>query len=128
MPIDTFHASVQYGDFKGSSASDRADIGDANHWLITKNLKNTDEFLLGIQVYAGESHGEHRDPVTVYFLLAKTGSYDTAKAMIDSRSGPIPVRRVDVQMPLVEFFGLFKRFSITLSPDGMLEGKDYSYP
>lgn len=128
MPTDTFHASVNYGDFKGSSASDRADKGDADDWLVARGLKNAGEFLLGIELYAGESHGVHRDPVNVRFLLATSGSYDTVKTMIDATPGPIPVRRVDDQMPLVEFFGLFKRFSITLSPGGMLEGKDYTYP
>lgn len=128
MPSESFDASVQYNDFKGSSASDRADRGDADDWLNKKGLKNEGEFLLGIELFSGESHGVHKDPVYVHFLLATSGNYDTVKAMVDSTLGPVPVRRVDVQMPLLEFFGLFKRFSITLSPGGMLEGKDHSYP
>lgn len=128
MPTSNFHASVQYGDFDGTSAADRADRSDADDWLLSKGLKTKDEFLLGIELFAGESHGVHKDPVYVHFLLTTAGDYDTVKAMVDSTPSPIPVRRVDIQMPLLEFFGLFKRFSITLSPRGMLEGKDYSYP
>ena len=127
MPINTFHAAVQYNDFKGSSASDRADNNDADAFLLSKGLKTAGEFLLGIELFAGENHGFHKDPVYVHFLLATPGDYDSVKEMVDSIPGPVPVRRVDVQMPLAEFFGLFKRFSITLSPGGMLEGKDYSY-
>jgi len=128
MTTDTFHASVQYGDLKGTSAADRADQGDADDWLVKNGLKNEGEFLLGIDLFAGENHGVHKDPVHVSFLLATAGNYDTIKDMIDSTPGPIPVRRVAVEMPIAEFFGLFKRFSITLSPGGMLEGKDYSHP
>ncbi|WP_342619292.1 hypothetical protein [Rhodoferax sp. GW822-FHT02A01] len=128
MPQDTFRASVQYGDFKGSSAADRADKADADDWLTSKGLKTDDEFLLGIKLFSGESHGVHKDPVNVQFLLVKPRAHDSVKSMLDTTPGPIPVRRVDVQMPLVEFFGLFKRLSITLSPHGMIEGRDYIWP
>jgi hypothetical protein len=128
VPQDTFRASVQYGDFKGSAAADRADNANADDWLTKKGLKKDGEFLLGVELYAGESHGVHRDPVNVQFLLVTPSAYDSVKAMIDATPGPVAVRRVDVQMPLVEFFGLFKRFSITLSPHGMFEGRDYTYP
>lgn len=128
MTTDNFRASVQYGDFKGTSAADRADKGGANDWLVKNGLKNEGEFLLGIELFVGENHGVHRDPVHISFLLATAGNYDTVKNMVDSTSGPIPVRRIAVEMPIAEFFGFFKRFSITLSPGEMLEGKDYSHP
>lgn len=127
MPQDTFRASVQYGDFKGSAAADRADKADADDWLTKKGLKKDNEFLLGIELFAGESHGVHKDPVRVHFLLVTPPDYDSVKVMIDATPGPIPIRRVDVWMSLVEFFGLFKRFSIKLSPHGMFEGRDYTY-
>ena len=128
MPTDTFRASVQYVDFKGSAAADGADKADANEWLAKKGLKKDNEFLLGIELYAGESHGVHKDPVNVHFLLVTPHDHDSVKSTINATVGPVSVRRVDVQIPLVEFFSLFKRFSITLSPHGMFEGRDYTYP
>lgn len=35
---------------------------------------------------------------------------------------------VEIDMPYNVFFGLFKRFSLTLSPNGLLEGKSYTTP
>jgi len=47
MPVQNFTASVQYDDFKGTAAADRADHGDASDWLEKKGLKQNGEFLLG---------------------------------------------------------------------------------
>ena len=127
MPVQNFTASVQYGDFKGTAAADRADHGDANEWLEKKGLKQTGEFLLGFTLYAGENPGKHEDPIYAEFLLALPGDHDTVKAMIETSAGPVPVRKVTTQMTLVEFFGLFKRFSVHLSADGMFNGQEYTY-
>lgn len=127
MPIENFHASVQYDDLKGSSAADRADKGRVNDWLEKNKLKQEEEFLLGITLYAGENNGACKDPVHVEFLLTSAGDHDSVKAMVETSQGPILVRRVTKKMALAEFFGLFKRFSVHLSSHGMLEGKDYTY-
>jgi len=42
---ETFNASVQYGDWKGTAAADRADQNDPDHWLEKSGKKNPDEFL-----------------------------------------------------------------------------------
>jgi hypothetical protein len=127
MPIQTFKASVQYGDMHGTAAIDAADKGDAGDWLKKNGLKQEGEFLLGITLYVGENHGVHKDPVYVEFLLASAGDHDSMKSMIDSNEGPILVRRVKKQMPIAEFFGLFKRFSVHVSSHGMLDGREYTY-
>jgi hypothetical protein len=127
MHAEKFIASVQYGDFKGSAAADGADRGDAGAWLTSNGLRQEGEFLLGITLYIGENHGKHEDPVYAEFLLASAGDHDNVQAMIDANAGPILVRRVKREIPLTEFFGLFKRFSVHLSSHGMLEGKDYTY-
>lgn len=127
MPVQNFHASVQYDDFKGTAAADRADHGDASIWLENKGLKQKGEFLLGFTLYAGENHGKHQDPIYAEFLLALPSDYDTVKSMVETSAGPVPVRKVTTQMTLVEFFGLFKRFSVYLSVDGMLTGQEYTY-
>src|SRR3989344_8524564 len=112
MATETFHASVQYNDFKGTSAADRADKGGAEDWLEANGHKKPGEFLLGITLWAGEYHGKQEDPVSVTFLLASPGDHDSVKKKIESVGGPVEVRRVHVDMKLSDFFGLFKRLSI----------------
>jgi hypothetical protein len=127
MPVENFRASVQYNDFKGSAAADRADQDDVSSWLEKNGLKLDGEFLLGISFFAGENHGKHEDPIFVEFLLATPGDHDSVKAMIDAHNGPVFVRRVKTDMPIAQFFGFFKRFSVSLSSHGMLDGRDYTY-
>ena len=127
MTTETFRATVQYNDRKGTSAADDADIHGASEWLKENGHIEEGEFLLGIKMFAGENHGTHEDPVYVEFLIATHGDYDNVKSMIDSSSGPIEVRSVKTDMALTDFFGLFKRFDVTLSSDSMLEGHEYHY-
>jgi hypothetical protein len=128
MPTEKFLASVQYGDWKGTSAADGADRNGPRDWLEANGHKKSDEFLLGVSIFASENHGVHKDPIYVNFLLASPGDHDSVKAMIDSTQGPVKVRKVLVEMKLTEFFGLFKRFSIAISSHGMLGERDYTYP
>jgi hypothetical protein len=123
MEEESFKAFVQYGDWKGSSAADRADQGGPEAWLSTKQLKQDDEFLAGIKLYAEASLGSHSGPVFVEFLL--TTRSETSEVNIDN-ARPLPVRRVAVEMTLVEFFDLFKRFSVYISNQGILEGREYA--
>jgi len=127
MTTEVFKASVQYGDWKGSSAADSADGGKMSEWLEENGHMEDGEFLLGIKMFAGQNHGAHQDPVFVEFLFVTPGDYDNVKSMIESSKGPIEVRSVKVDMPLAEFFSLFKRLDITLSRDSMLEGFKYHY-
>ena len=127
MGTNRFIASVQYDDWKGGAAADRADKNSPEEWLQVNGHKNENEFLLGITMFAGENHGVHKDPVSVDFLLATPGDHDSVKAMIDSAHGPVEVRKVSVSMNLVDFFGLFKRFSVTLSSHGILGEREYTY-
>jgi len=127
MTTETFRASVQYNDWKGTSAADDADKNDASDWLRENGHIADGEFLLGIKMFAGENHGKHEDPAFVEFLTTTPGDYDNVKSMIESSTGPIEVRSVKVQMNLIDFFGLFKRFEATLSRDNMLEGHEYHY-
>jgi hypothetical protein len=127
MSTNTFKASVQYGDWKGTSAADNADKNDASQWLVNNGHKEADELLIGMTMFVGENHGEHRDPISVEFLFASPRDHDNVKAMIESCNGPVPVRRVVVDIPLVEFFGLFKRFSVTLSSHEMLGEREYTF-
>lgn len=127
MTVETFKASVQYGDFKGTSSADRADQRGADEWLEKKGLKKEGEFLLGIELWVGENHGTHKDPVHVHFLLVTSAGYDNVKAMLEATQGPVDVRRISEEMPISEFLALFKRFSVCLSPYALLDGRQYRY-
>lgn len=96
-------------------------------FLKGRKLIEDGEFILGIDLWTGENLGKHQIPVTVHFLLTR-GGFDSAQAEVSTASGPIKVRRISIDIGMPEFMGLFKRFSICLSPDGMLTDKSYSYP
>ena len=122
MSTKKFTASVHYGDMKGESAADRADQNNASNWLKENDYLNDGELLVGIELDVGENHGIHKDPVSVYFFIATSGDFETVKEMIDSNKESVKVRKISVEMPISDFFGLFKRFNITLSSYEMLEG------
>src|SRR5689334_6794245 len=110
MHTKPFKASVQYGDLKGTAAADRTDKATAENWLKDQKLMQDGESLLGIELWAGENHGKHKDPVSVTFLLATPGDHDNLKQMIESHNGPVLVRKVGVRMEIADFLGFFKRF------------------
>lgn len=121
-----FSSSVQYNDLKGTVSADRADMTDARKWLLDQGLINEDEFVIGIEMFAGENHGEHRDPVSVRFLVSGLNGYQNIPEMIQNTPAPLPVKEIQKDMNVSDFFALFKRFNVTLSNDGMLEGTEFS--
>ena len=123
--MEVFKASVQYNDLKGSAAADRADMTDAAKWL-KDNGHITDEYVVGISMWAGENHGTHRDPVSVKFLVSSLNGYDNVPEMLQSSGEPIKVREIRLDMNVADFFALFKRFEITLSNGGLIEGRTYA--
>jgi hypothetical protein len=123
--METFKASVQYNDLKGRAAADRADMTDAAKWLKDNGHIN-DEFVVGISMWAGENHGTHNDPVSVKFLVTELVGYDNIPEMLQASGEPIQVKEIRVDMNIADFFALFKRFEITLSNGGLIEGKTYT--
>jgi len=128
VSTDTFKASVQYNDLAGSSAADRADMSDASKWLHDKGLIQDDELLVGYEIYVGQlSTGPSDDPaIHTTFLLAKTSGMDPFSKIVKG-GGNIDLRKVTEELSPKEFFSLFKRFSVTLSSGGLLEGREYNY-
>jgi len=120
-----FRAAVQYNDLKGSAAADKADVTSASKWLTKNGLINDGEYVVGTSMFAGENHGRHQDPVHVTFLITGLKGYNNIPEMIESSEGPMQVREVQVDMNVADFFALFKRFEVTLSTKGMIEGKMY---
>lgn len=124
MGQDNFHASVQYGDFKGTVAADRHDQDDIGKYLQTKGLINQGEFLIGIEAYACELMGKPQvTDVDVTVLVTQYEGYENVQEAVDSGK-PLKVRKIKLEMPLVEFFTLFKRFSLAMSSHGMIDNRE----
>ncbi|MCD4719238.1 MAG: hypothetical protein K8S13_05170 [Desulfobacula sp.] len=120
-----FNASVQYNDLLGSVAADKADRTGPSKWLADKRLINDDEFIVGISMSIGENHGSHQDPVYVTFLVSDLKGHNNVPEMLESIDGPMKVKKIEVDMNVTDFFALFKRFEVTMSTKGMIEGKMY---
>ncbi|MDF3935126.1 hypothetical protein [Pseudomonas citronellolis] len=129
MQTETFRATTQYSDFKGGAAADHADNGTPAEWLRKNGHITPDDFLVGIEFSIGENHGIHRDPVYVNFLIVDGPGRDNVAARIAELpiNESIEVRRISTSMSLIEFFSLFKRFSVTLSPLNTMQDRDYTY-
>ena len=122
-----FKAGVSYGDFKGSVAADEADSSGLHEWLKNRQLISDDEYILGIEMAIGENHGVHQDPVYVSFFMSDLKGHNDIPEMLNSCGDSVELTKKDVQMDLAEFFGLFKRFNVTLSRRAGLEGKTIIY-
>jgi hypothetical protein len=122
--MEIFEASVQYNDLKGSSAADQADMTDARKWLKSNDHIN-DELVVGISMTVGENHGAHRDPIHVRFLVADLNGHASLPDMLQACGEKLQVKKIDIDMNIADFLALFKRLEITLSTDGLAEGKTY---
>lgn len=126
MNTETFRAGVQYGDFKGTAAADRSDNHDLKKYLENHKLIEADEFLIAVEMFSGEVHEpEQNKAIFVTALLTKHEKFETVKAAIESGQ-PLHVRKVHLKLSLSQFFGMFKRFKICLSNDGMLTNFEYT--
>lgn len=126
MYSDTFKASVQYGDWKGTCAADDADDADASSWLKDNDYMKDNEFLIGVKMFAGENHGEHRDPVSVSFMILPLEKGQTVDQKIAASNGPVEVKVIRVDMGIQEFFALFKRFEVALPRSKVFDGCEYT--
>ncbi|RRN55986.1 hypothetical protein EIM48_10030 [Pseudoxanthomonas sp. SGNA-20] len=128
MSTDTFKASVQYNDLTGSAAADRADMSDASVWLKKHGLINDNELLVGYEIYVGQLSTGPTDKVSISttFLLAQTSAMDSFSSSVKG-GGSINLRKVTQDLSPEELFSLFKRFNVTLSSGGLLEGREYKY-
>lgn len=121
--MEIFKASVQYNDMTGTAAADRADFEAASDWLREREHMSDNEFLVGIKMFSGENHNKDNiDPVFVTFLITD----ENGLRAIGADSAEYRTKRVDVDMGLMEFMALFKRFNVSLSSNGCLEGKPFN--
>ncbi len=123
MPTEIFKASAQYNDWQGTIAADRSNLKSIEDWLISNNIELAGMFVLGINVSTGENPARYADPLQVEVLLVNSSAYaDISKPIGD---GSIEVERKHLNICLVDFFGLFKRFEMSLSRESVLAGREY---
>ena len=127
MPKESFNASVQYNDWKGTCAADGADSTDAQDWLREKGHMVPGDFLLGIRCSIGENHGKHKDPVYVEFLIIESSDYDSVQDKLRNAGRTIEVKHVQENMGIADFLALFKRFEVALSRDAALDNMEFTY-
>jgi hypothetical protein len=125
--MSTFKASVQYGDWNGTSAADNADQNDLSHHLTVTGLMTDSETLIASSVWVGENHGGKLGGVTVTAYLFSAPGGTTVDVALDAITGPIPVREVELDVTLEQFIGFFKRFKVYHThPHLNLEGREYT--
>jgi len=121
----SFKAAVQYGDFEGTAAADRADKNDLGDYLRSNGLMQAGEFLVAVELWVGENHGGKVAQPSIRALVVDAPDYDGAVRNVLNQD-PVPVRKIDLPISLDQFLGLFKRFAVTLTiRGGELGGKDY---
>lgn len=121
----SFKAGVQYGDFGGTAAADRADKGDLTDYLRANGLMQSNEFLVAAELWVGENHGGVIKNSSIRALVVDAPDYDGAvKDMLNQ--DPVTVRAISVPVSIEQFIGFFKRFAVTLTVRGSdLDSKDY---
>ena len=128
--METFRASVQYGDWEGTAAADDANVGSVSleRYLQERNLIRPGEFLVGVSFWVGENHDNRLGYVSVRALLFESdGTFESVRQAVEATTGSIPVRSVDIKVTPEEFICLFKRFSVMLTWQGLsLEGREFS--
>lgn len=124
MSTDVFKASVQYGDYKGTTAAD--DHGDhtISDYMNAQGLKSGEERILGLKLWSGEVHGSvQNQPVGVTAYLIASESFEEVRDALAS-TDPVIVKEVRFEVSLEQFFGLFKRFEIAITRFDELNGRE----
>lgn len=122
-----FKASVQYDDFRGSAAADRADDVTLVTYFKDKGYIGQNEQVLAIEFWSGENHGGPAETLSVTVTVANLHGYETLPNFLADPNRP-PLRSINVDMSAGEFFGYFKRFHVVLTHKGYedeLAGNEY---
>jgi hypothetical protein len=108
-----FQATSQYNDWKGTAAADDPHPGDLRGLLRDRRLITDDEFVVGMEVWIGENHAGQVAPASIRVLAIRAADFGQAQSKL--AAGPVVVRKIDLELSLEEFIGLFKRVSIKLA-------------
>jgi hypothetical protein len=114
-----FRAEVQYQDWEGTAAADEHQGHGLQEFLAGKQLMVDQETLVATSLGFIEGY------VYVHAFVVNRGDFESAKALIE-HAEPIPVRRIDLDMSMQEFFWHFKRFDVVLTWNSLhLTGREF---
>lgn len=109
-------ASVQHNDWKGSVAADDADGHNLRNWLQVKDLLSANEALVAITF--SSSSLVDADYISAKALVADLADFDAVADQLQTEQR-LNLKERSVDVPLSEFFCMFKRFEIVLTPEGV---------
>lgn len=122
MVVETFTASTAHGHIRGTVSADRHDIEDFADYLKRTGVLAAGDFVAGMELVSIPNGAKPGADVSVTaYVCDLAGRAALAEAV---KAGPVHVRKVAVQMPLLTFFRLFKQLSIRMSPGGLLDGRE----
>ena len=78
---------------------------------------------MGISLYAHDLALNPSHELSVRFFLSDLQGESDVPTLIKSKN-PLSVKEIKIDMSYREFFQLFKRFNLTLSPKALLENKE----
>jgi hypothetical protein len=110
-------AGVQYGDWEGTVAADVSDHHRMSNLLKEKGTFDSDtEFLAAIEFDIPENNKTVVDRAYIHALIGPRPEGADWGTQMKEEQHPLRLRRVEVDLSISEFLGLFKRFSLTLTP------------
>ncbi|MBY5481623.1 hypothetical protein HFO82_31025 [Rhizobium leguminosarum] len=88
---ENFHASVQYGNFKGTAQADGHDRVDFRAHLEQEGLIKQNGLLVGVEAWSGEITAQPSDKLLqITALLAETRSHDGVNIAMKPGSASSP--------------------------------------
>lgn len=120
-----FNAHVQYNDWKGTAAADNADYDALSGYLKNTGLLSDTEFLVGFEAYVGTPSIKGDPYFSASAFVVTSRDYEGSLQKVLSED-PVEVFRRDIEINILDFFKLFKRFDLVLTHRGLdLHGRNY---
>jgi hypothetical protein len=115
-------ASAQHCDWEGTVAADDADGAAIRGYLRERSLISDKELIVGMKLLVGD--GETDAPLIQVLVIDAVG-YDSVAEILRAND-TIILRKISLDLSLLQFFGLFKRFAVAFAVPG-LEPEEREY-
>lgn len=108
-------ASTHYAEWRGTAQADNNDFQSLGKYLQEKGWINGSDSVVAWHFFAGEhTNFKPAEDLRVNAYIAP--SAEIGKARQENRS--LAVEQINFDIPVLEFFNLFKRISVAVSSDG----------
>ncbi|MBS0447020.1 MAG: hypothetical protein JSR59_13845 [Proteobacteria bacterium] len=125
MSTFRFGAIGAPGTWRGSARADIEERSGFPALLAQRGLMRDDECLVGIELGTAtdDKEGDH---AMVHGLLVFRAGHEPPEGSAEG-GGALPVRKVSVRLTPTEFVAAFGSLAVTLSADGVLEGRSCEF-